>query len=164
MRRALGALALLALLGAAPAPGDLTAAAACTFGEAETDIAFRALPLVSAEDDSEADESGAIFSFASSGATVWGTPVSAVRLYRYINRTSGDTTRRYHVAFPGEHDAMRARLLAAHARTACDRVIHGAGARECEIALPGDGAWERSANLIESGGRLELICMWQKLL
>ena len=144
----------LALLGAAPA--DLTAAASCTLPRAETEAAFRALPLLGSEDDTEADERGTIYSF--NGASLWDLPARRVRFSDYANPNAGDFSQRYEASSDGIYADARDRLLAAHARTKCDRET----ATSCEIALTPDNGWRRAVALTGSGGEVSLTCDFSK--
>lgn len=154
-------LALFALTGATPLP-DFTAAAACTLDQAATREAYRALPVTSAEDDSEADERGTILTFNPAGATVWGKPVSKAQLFDYAIPREQEFTQRYEVSFAGEYGPARDALFALHAASNCGREIGGAGARSCELVLEPDTGWRRAVTLSESGGGLMLSCAFAK--
>jgi hypothetical protein len=155
LRRAAPA-ALLLLLGAAPPAADLTAAATCTLGQAGTEAAFRALPLLATEDDTEADERGTIYSFGS--AELWGAPAKRIRFSDYANPNTGEYSQRYEAAGEGDYAAVRARLLAAHGKAKCDREI-GAS---CELTLAPDAQWTRTLTLAQSEGGLLLTCAFSK--
>jgi len=154
-------LPLLALLGAAPAM-DITPAATCTLDQRATEAAFRALPLVSTEDDTEADETGTLFGFDPSAAALWGTRPSIVALTVYANRTTGDVTQSFETRLAGDYNPARGALVAAHAKATCDRETGSAGSRRCELSLRSDGAWARSATLAENGAGLTLACAFSK--
>ena len=153
-------IALLALIGAAPPPADITAAATCTLGQAPTEAAFRALSLTTTEDDTEADERGTIYSF--SGATVWDTPVTRAQFFDYAIPSEQEFTQRYEVSVAGDYGPARDALFAAHARGKCDREVGSAGARSCELVLAPDGKWRRAVTVAESGGGLLLSCVFAK--
>jgi hypothetical protein len=156
-------IAMLALLGAASPATDVTAAATCTLGQAQTEAAFRALPLISTEDDTEADERGTIYSFG--GAELWGTPATRVRFSNYANPNAGEYSQRYETAFSGDFGQTLVRFLVAHGKKKCDREI----GTTCELALAPDGKWNRVASLtlILGGGSetrdpLEFMCAFTK--
>ena len=161
------ALSALALLGASPPAGDLTAAATCTLDQPATDAAFNALPLLSTEDDTEADERGTIYTFKSAGQSVWGAQASRIQLFAYSNRTTGNVTQRYQIKVPGDYEAFRTRLFAAHGSTRCNREVGNPGARSCEIlpagmAAAADGKWRAWTSLDEEEGELMLTCDYAK--
>lgn len=149
-------LALLALLGAAPAPNDITAAATCALPRAETEAAFKALPLLGTEDDTEADERGTLYSFT--GGELWGHASRHIRLSDYANPVAGTYSQSFETAPADDFATVRTRLLAVHGKAACDRATTSA----CELRLAPDGAWSRTLTVADSGGERLLVCTFSK--
>ena len=148
------ALDLLALLGAAPA-ADITPAATCTLPRAETEAAFRALPLLSTEDDTEADERGTIYTFRD--AMLWGAPARRIKLSDYADSKAGTATQTYETVAAGDYTATRAQLLAAHGKAKCDREFeHG-----CDINFANEGKWQKALTIGQTGdGLIVLTCIF----
>ena len=148
-------LALLALLGAAPAT-DITPAATCTLPRAETEAAFRALPALATEDDTEADERGTLYTFRD--ATIWGTPAQRIKFSDYADAKAGTATQSFESVAEGEYLQARDRLLAATGKATCDRDA----SQRCDIALAPEATWQKSVTLTQADGALTLTCTFKK--
>lgn len=149
------ALVLLTLLGAAPAT-DITAAATCTLPRAETEAAFRALPLLATEDDTEADERGTLYTFRD--AAIWGVPAARIKLSDYADPKAGTATQSFEIMAEGGYLPARDRLLAAVGKPKCDRDA----SQRCDIALAPEMTWEKSVTLTQADGALTLTCTFKK--
>lgn len=153
------ALALLALLGAAPAT-DITPAATCTLPRAETEAAFRALPALATEDDTEADERGTLYTFRD--ATIWGTPAQRIKFSDYADPKAGTATLTFEAVVQGEYGPARDRLLAAHGNTHCGLDVEMTGSNSCIIMLAPDDGWKKMVTLSQAEGLLTVICSFKK--
>ena len=156
----IAALALLALTGAAPAATDITPAASCTLDRAATEAAFRALPVVGTEDDTEAGERGTIYSLG--GASLWGAPAGRITFSDYADPGAGTALQNYEVAAQSDYTPARDRLLAATGKAKCDRETSLTDMHRCDIAFAPEAGWAKSLTLVHTGGQAQLICTFRK--
>lgn len=149
------ALTLLALLGATPAPADITTAATCTLPRAETEAAFRALPLLSTEDDTEADERGTIYSFKD--AQVWGSPARTARFSDYADAKTGSAMQGFETLVSGDYSTVRDRVIALHGKAQCDKEYGGG----CDLFFANEGRWQHAMTISKGGdGAVLLSCLY----
>jgi len=149
------ALPLLALLGAAPAPADITAAATCTLPRAETEAAFRALPLLATEDDTEADERGTVYTFRE--AILFGAPARGIKFSDYADSKAGTAMQTFEAIGSGDYGDVRTILLERKGR--CDQE----SGQSCTLNLGNEGEWRKSLTFTQvETGRVAFACIFTK--
>lgn len=147
----------LALIGAAPVPNDITKAAICALPRADTEAAFRALPLLSTEDDTEADERGAIYTFRD--ATVFEGPASGVKFSDYDDPKAGTASQTYEAVGAGEYETMRGTLFSMLPKARCDQE----SGKSCTLDLGAEGDWRKSMTFSQAeSGRIAFTCAFTK--
>lgn len=119
MRKLLGALALLPLIGAAPiAPGTPSDAAECRLSYADATKAAETLSITRSRGEDPKAEGGRTMFFNPASVTVLGQ--GATSFSRAEFETEGVMRTMYRVEIPGSYADMRAAMLKLHGKTRCD--------------------------------------------